>query len=307
MKCQDHISVCICTYRRPELLQRLLLKLQNQVVEGLFRYSVVVIDNDCEESGRGAFEEAAVDARVKMEYHVEPRQNIAMARNKAISKSRGDLIAFLDDDEFPADEWLATLYRLLLESGVDGVLGPVLPHFDGLPPEWLLRGGFCNRRTLPTGKILHWDEMRTGNVLLWRRIFDSPNLRFDERFGRSGGEDIDFFKKCVMTGHRFLWCNEGAVFETVPKERWKEKYYLTRYLRIGGLNGEMKRVERTGMGLLFKRVTGAVLYASVLPMCLFMGYHYFLKYACKLLYNISWIVGFAFVPVIRDREEFRKS
>ena len=34
------------------------------------------------------------------------KQNIALARNKAIENAKGDFIAFIDDDEFPLDQWL---------------------------------------------------------------------------------------------------------------------------------------------------------------------------------------------------------
>ena len=42
----EHISICICTFRRPNLLKRLLDELIAQCTEGWFTYSVVVADND---------------------------------------------------------------------------------------------------------------------------------------------------------------------------------------------------------------------------------------------------------------------
>ena len=48
----DHICVCICTYRRPKLLTRLLSQLQNQTTDHIFTYSVVVVDNDYSESAK---------------------------------------------------------------------------------------------------------------------------------------------------------------------------------------------------------------------------------------------------------------
>jgi hypothetical protein len=41
-----HISVCICTYQRPNLLADLLGALEHQETAGLFRFSIVVVDND---------------------------------------------------------------------------------------------------------------------------------------------------------------------------------------------------------------------------------------------------------------------
>ena len=47
-----HISVCICTYNRPVLLKRLLTEVARQETDGKFTYSVVLADNDPEESAR---------------------------------------------------------------------------------------------------------------------------------------------------------------------------------------------------------------------------------------------------------------
>src|SRR5207245_10546140 len=41
-----HITVCVCTYKRPHYLKRLLGELGNQDTSGLFTYSIVVADND---------------------------------------------------------------------------------------------------------------------------------------------------------------------------------------------------------------------------------------------------------------------
>jgi succinoglycan biosynthesis protein ExoM len=54
---RDHITVCICTYKRPLLLAKLLTGLQNQTSEELFSYSVVVVDNDANETAKETVEQ----------------------------------------------------------------------------------------------------------------------------------------------------------------------------------------------------------------------------------------------------------
>jgi hypothetical protein len=51
-------------------------------------------------------------------------------RNKALLHAEGNFIAFIDDDEFPEDDWLCNLFKACMRFGVDGVLGPVNPHFE---------------------------------------------------------------------------------------------------------------------------------------------------------------------------------
>jgi len=297
----EHISVCICSYKRPQMLSRLLIELDKQNTDDLFTYSIVVVDNDSEASARDTVTAIRENLSVDLQYVVEPQQNIALARNKAVESAKGNLIAFIDDDEFPICYWLLNLYKTYIQYGVDGVLGPVLPHFDGNPPDWIIRGKFCERKSYTTGTLLHWDETRTGNVLLNKTIFNDANCRFDRIFGRSGGEDIDFFKKSIKSGRRFIWCNEAPVYETVPLERCKESFYLRRNLRIGGLNGERKRKENGKLKLFIKVTTATTIYSFLLPTSIFMGRHIFFKYLFKLTYNFGWFVGFCGNPIIRNR------
>ena len=104
-----HISVCICTYNRPALLKRLLTEVAKQTTEGKFTYSVVLADNDPEESARATVAEMRHDSDLLIKYCSEPRRGIAHARNKVIENAEGDYVAFIDDDEFPVAKWLQTL------------------------------------------------------------------------------------------------------------------------------------------------------------------------------------------------------
>jgi len=101
---QDHISVCICTFKRPLLLERLLKKLEEQTTEDLFNYSIVVVDNDSYQSGESVVTFFKKNTKVNIDYYHEPERSISLARNKSVKKAKGNLIAFIDDDEFPAND-----------------------------------------------------------------------------------------------------------------------------------------------------------------------------------------------------------
>ena len=149
-----HICVCICTYKRPRLVKALLLALGRQDAGGEFTMSVVVADNDRAESACAAVSEAGQSLPFAVTYCVEPDQNIAKARNKAVCNSVGDFIAFIDDDELPPSDWLRTALHACVAYGADGVLAPVRPVFECEPPEWLVKGGFCDRPEHETGYAL---------------------------------------------------------------------------------------------------------------------------------------------------------
>src|SRR5262245_35455424 len=58
----SHTSPCVCTYKRAHLLHRLLEKLAAQQTRGRLTYSVVVADNDVQQSARQAVRIAGIAA-----------------------------------------------------------------------------------------------------------------------------------------------------------------------------------------------------------------------------------------------------
>jgi succinoglycan biosynthesis protein ExoM len=294
-----HISICVCTFKRPRLLARLLEQLNTQKTDGVFSYSVVVVDNDDQESGRSAVESARTSAKYAIEYDVEPQRSISHARNRSVRNATGDLVAFIDDDEFPDDAWLLTHLKTLLSTKADGVLGPVKPHFEGEGPAWLVKSGLLERASLKTDEVIRDSiHTRTGNVLLWRRIFDDPDGHFDARYGRSGGGDAVFFKTMMAKGKVFVWCNEAVVYETVLPERQTRKYYLKRAFTRGMTEAWATSPFRMST---LKSLVAIVVYTCALPFLLLAGQHAFMKCLVKNCDHLAKILGYMGIRVIKER------
>jgi succinoglycan biosynthesis protein ExoM len=297
-----HISVCICTYKRPQLLEKLLFALDGQRTDGLFSFSAVVVDNDCAESARDIVNRVGKEVQYQIEYYVEPQQNIALARNKTVLNAQGDYIAMIDDDEVPIGEWLFLLFKTLRSCKADGVLGPVRPAFSSHAPQWLIRSSLCERPSYPTGTILPSGQTRAGNVLLDRRIFDDGKNLFEEQFGKTGGEDMAFFHRRVEEGFIFVWCEEAPAYEYVPPERCLLSFHLKKYIRIGGLTGEKMRMGTFPLWGNFMMSAGVTtVYTVVLPIFAFCGWHVFVRHLVRYVYHISRLLGTLGIVIIRDR------
>jgi glycosyltransferase involved in cell wall biosynthesis len=258
-------------------LRRSLDGLAKQKTDGRFTFSIVVADNDSQQSGRKAVSEFTAASAIPVTYCVEPEQNIALARNRAVENARGNFIAFIDDDEFPAEDWLATSLTVCEGTGADGVLGPVKPFFDQAPPDWIIRGKFCERPEHKTGYQLKWRETRTGNVLFKAQIVQGVRQPFRREFA-NGGEDQDFFRRMIEKGSRFVWCNEAVVYEVVPPERIRRTYMLKRAL----LRGQNEKQLLTARSVA-KSLVAVPLYAVLLPFMLLLGQHKFMRYLVRLL------------------------
>ena len=293
-----HISVCICTYKRPLLLKRLLDALYNQKTGSRFTYSIVVSDNDADKSAEEVVSKFRRHSEIDIVYCLEPRQNIALTRNAAIRNSSGEFIAFIDDDEFPNDDWLGMMMQVLSEYSADGVLGPVRPHFDELPPRWVIEGRFCERPEHPTGKVMKWNECRTGNLLFRRSILASIDEPFDPKFA-TGGEDMEFFLVMTKRGRIFVWCNEAAAYETVPPSRLRRKYMLARALLRGRniLKHSAGRWKYAGIS-----VVAVPFYVIILPVVSLRGHHWFMKYSIKLCDHLGRLLALVGLNPVSGRE-----
>lgn len=292
-KNRKHISVCICTYQRPTMLAQLLRQLCLQQTGELFTYSIVVADNDRQETARPVVQEFSSTAPIPVRYCVEPEQNIAKVRNQSVTNAFGDFVAFIDDDEEPTAEWLLHLFREIESSGADGVLGPVLPRFLTPPPEWIIRGNIFLRHSLPTGTWLRWDQTRSGNTLLRRSIFEDPSNHFRPEYGR-GGEDVDFFRRMISKGMRFRWCAEAVAYEVVPPERWRRSYLLRRALLRG------RAPYNQGWPVL-KSLIAVPIYTLGLPFFLLAGQHVLMRYLIKECDHLGRIFTFLGVDLLPDR------
>jgi len=296
----NHISICICTYKRPQLLQRLLTELSGQDINGQFTYSIIVADNDSEQSSKTVVSEFAERSSIPTKYCVEPTQNIALVRNKALANAQGecDFIAFIDDDEYPIKNWLVSLFNTCSEYRADGVLGPVKPYFEQEPPKWATRGRFFERPTHGTGYRIGLPEPRTGNVMFRTSILDGVEEAFHPKFGL-GGEDVDFFRRMMNSGYVFVWCNDAVVYEAVSPARCKRSYLLRRAL-LRGSNSFKQQTNRTKK--LFMSLTAVTIYSLALPFLFLVGDHLFMKYLIKLCDHSGRLLAFLGLNPVTQRD-----
>jgi len=291
------ISVCVCTYKRPAFLDVLLRKLDQQVTNGLFRFAILIADNDANESARSIVESWAGRAAVPVSYIVEPRQNIAIARNASVATATGEFVAFIDDDEEPLGDWLHTLYQTLLKYRADGVLGPVLPKFEDNAPAWAVKGQVFQRPGFETGTAIPWKITGAGNVLLKREVLQELDGPFNPLLG-AGGEDTDLFRRAMERGRVFVWSAEAVCYERVPPERTRISFQLRRALLRGKTAVRGHRASWSGI---IKSAIAVPLYVVILPVCLVLGSHIFVTYLVRSFDHLGKVLASCGIDFAGDK------
>ena len=149
---------------------------------------VIVVDD-------GSTDDSADIARARPAVRLieQPNGGVSAARNAGLAAARGELIAFLDQDDVLMPDKLTTqVAALIAEPALDFVVGKLrieLEPGSPRPPWW-------NPAWNPEGEV----ASQLGTVLARRRAFDAIG-GFDERYSIVG--DADWLARAKDAGLRY--------------------------------------------------------------------------------------------------------
>ena len=245
------IAVCICTFRRPQGLR--------QTLHGLGRLEygdrippklhVIVVDNEGSEEAQAVCGDFA-HAVAALTYVVEPRRGISHARNACLDlvPQEARYVAFLDDDLIPRPAWLEELLGAAEATGAAAATGPCVAIYDASAPDWLRAGRFfASPRAKAPGdhQPIRFGVM--GNILFDAAFLRHSGARFNEQFGRIGGEDRRFFLDLFRLGAMFVWAKNAVVDHCVEQRRLTWTYVVRREFGVGYAATVLQRSEAAGI------------------------------------------------------------
>lgn len=214
------VAVILCTVGREERLARCVRSLLAQRGPDV---ELVVVDNR-PESGEVLRTLAAIgldDPRVR--YVPEHRVGLSVARNRGVSETAADLVAFTDDDVIADPSWLRWLVAPFADPSVTATSGMVLPLELRTKAQKRFEqfGGFfkgVERRSydLQTGRaqqrLLYpflGDVFGSGNSMAFRRADLIAAGGFDPALGTGspagGGEDMYALSTAILRGGRIVY------------------------------------------------------------------------------------------------------
>ncbi|MBD6614689.1 glycosyltransferase family 2 protein [Komarekiella sp. 'clone 1'] len=132
------ITIAIPTYNGATRLPKILDKLLAQTGVEHLNGEIIIVDNNSFDNTYEVIEsyQKICNSKFPLRYFLETEQGAAFARLRAVREARGELIAFLDDDNLPAPNWLAEAYTFGVEHPQAGVWsGQIHGDFEVKPPE----------------------------------------------------------------------------------------------------------------------------------------------------------------------------
>ena len=227
----------VCTYNRCALLKAALSSLMEQTVEP-DGYEVIVVDNNSTDGTRQAVQGFEDSAAVPVRYVLEEQQGVSHARNRGVDEARGEIVAYLDDDEVADPGWLVAMldvYRRHPE--VMAVTGRVEPIWESRPPPWFegdrfFRTTVCVGDWGPEARVIRYPDgiIWVGNSSFRRFVFETVG-RFDTGLGRragllTAGEEDDLQYRIDRQGGQVYYVPEALVYHYIPASKLTERHYL---------------------------------------------------------------------------------
>ena len=191
------LSIIICTYNRVDFLKKCIDSILKQIStnNGI---EIVVIDNNCND---GTKEYINNINSTYINYFLETKQGLSHARNKGIEVSKGDFLAFVDDDATINEKWLKSLLYHLKTQNINHIYGgPIFPNFEVNCPIWIDDEYFIREFKSSDGyldKLTAQDGFSGGNMCIPKNIFDKVGF-FNTDLGMQGkemglGEESELF------------------------------------------------------------------------------------------------------------------
>jgi len=222
------VSVLIASVGRSSLA-RCVRSVQAAAAFAGVECEIIVADDS--ETGAAAAALDAAELRGAVRVLAVAARNISEARNACLDAASAARAVFIDDDEWAERDWLERLTTAMDEFSADAVFGSVRAQYSEAAPAWLTRSDPFSKNPGRRGAAVAFGS--TCNVLIRMTCVRSNGLRFDPAFGRTGGEDTDFFHRLHTAGGRLIAADDAVVHERVPPSR-TSRAYLRRRAMSGG-------------------------------------------------------------------------
>lgn len=229
------ISLVIATYNRAE---QLMATLGSVVAQSLApeAWECVVVDNNSTDTTRERVANLCAEhPTLNIRYIFEREQGLSAARNAGIGAAKGDIIAFVDDDERIVPDFLSA-YIDLFDTMPDAMAagGRIIAEYPTGRPRWMSRYAeqpianpmhYGNSvRLFPAGKI-----PGGGNMAFRREALNRVGI-FDTTLGRTGkrligGEESDLFERMAAVGIRPYYVPRAVMYHIIPSEKLTEEYF----------------------------------------------------------------------------------
>ncbi len=247
------LTVVVCTYNREKYIGECMSHLTKQTVDkGL--YEILIINNNSTDRTESVIENVIKqNTSVDFRYFVEKNQGHTYSRNHGIRESKGEIIAFIDDDAFVHKDYCQAIISFFEQNPtIMAIGGRIVPVYEDEEPKWLSKYLLPLVAALDMGdqpKAFKGNKFPIGANMAFRKSAFEIYGIFDTDLGRrgselEGGDEKEMFSRLRKGGEKVFYVPEVCVEHIIPPHRLEESYI--KGLAIGVGKSERKRMGKYG-------------------------------------------------------------
>lgn len=183
------ISIIIPTFNRLIWIKKCLEYLDNQIYND--RYEVIIVDDGSTDETYEYLNANKKSFKFSLIVLSQRNKGPASARNLGITKAKGNIVAFIDDDSITDNNWLEEVKKSFkkLDPVFVAVKGLVMPYQDSKLPRFL------------ADHIHGSDSWATNNIAFRKEVFLKAK-GFDAQFTFPAWEDLDLGFRLERMGYK---------------------------------------------------------------------------------------------------------
>ena len=225
------IIVAICTYKRNDPLRTLLDALIEVAAAtgDRARVGVVVVDDNPDQRAKAVVADFENSFELGIRYRASGKANISIARNLAVNTAleNADWVAMVDDDCEPETNWLNAYLDVLEATGADCATGAMNLRLPPGSPRWMTDQPFFEDIRFDFEDGAPMDLAATNNSIIRAEFLKRhPDIRFEERYGKLGGEDMVFYRTAHAAGLKIRFARDAGVWGNEPPDRATFKHLM---------------------------------------------------------------------------------
>ena len=203
------ISLIVCTRNRCCQLGFCLEAVL--AIKSQLDWELIIVNNGSTDQTRAVVQKAMATASVLIKYLEEVRPGLANAHNAGLAAAAGDIVAFTDDDCYPASDFLDQIWRGFSDPCVGYLSGRIVLHDRADYPAVINES--TTPETFPARSFVHVGQVQGANMA-FRRLALIEIGGFDPLFGPGSlfnAEDADAAGRVSAHGWKGKYCPEILV------------------------------------------------------------------------------------------------
>lgn len=249
------ISIAICCHNSAERLEPTLVHLQNQKNMQPEQWEILLIDNASHDN---TIEFAktiwAKNPITEIRFLQEKRLGLSHAREHAFQAARGEVVCFIDDDNWVNPNWCKNIIKIFENNNQTGAAGgPILPVLESKAPEWFneFKGNFTLWDLYETAQEITHPLCGAGLCIrksAWNQLKNQgfEQLLTDRKGSNlTSGGDFEIGYALLLNGWKLWYDPSLSIQHFIPKKRLNWNYLMRLRRGFGAQSTILEIYEKT--------------------------------------------------------------